>query len=56
MKISKIEIFEINDKCLKMALLLILNKLTKIDIVEIYPIGFSHSLPAILKTDTNNDK
>jgi hypothetical protein len=44
MEISIFEMSETNNKRLKTDLLLIINKLTKTTIVEIYAIGFSHTL------------
>jgi len=44
---------EVKNKRLKTILLLLINKLTKTTIVEVYVIGFSHSLAFIGKHDWN---
>lgn len=49
MRLLGFEIFGMDDKRLKMGLLLIFNELSKSYIVKINAIGFSHSLPTIKK-------
>ena len=53
MKLSEIDMLEMNDKRLKTDLLLIMSELTKKTIMDIYPIGFSHSLYIIYEPNRN---
>ena len=55
LRLLKFEKLEMNDKRLKTDLLLIMSTLTKKDIVDIYPIGFSYPLSATL-TDHRADQ